>query len=301
MGIIAAAVLALLAECGVVAADEPVALPSSRRVAQPGYTRFVPQPSLEQPTEAEPVVRPPLESEPLPVPTFVQGPTYSPERLPELPPPTSTSPPQMLPPQVPSLAPHDQSLNPQAPAFSGQVQPAQPRNGLQPDTLPQPQSADPLMRTEQNWFDEDHKPMSSLGLSITPNSGDMPPDLAAARFESQPPTIVGARPATAPLKYHYGWAASNLCHNPLYFEEPDVERYGRSHGYLMQPVVSGAHFFTNVALLPAKMTVHPPRSWECSAGNNFHSRSNFLQQHPVLRYSSGLIQSSAMTARLLLP
>ena len=112
--------------------------------------------------------------------------------------------------------------------------------------------------------------------------------------------VEGSRPMTEPLTYHYGWAASNLCHNPLYFEEPGVERFGRSYGVL-QPVASGIHFFSNVALLPAKMVVHPPRSWECKAGNCHCSASPFLEAHPVLRYTAGAAQAGVATAAMLLP
>jgi hypothetical protein len=53
------------------------------------------------------------------------------------------------------------------------------------------------------------------------------------------------------------WKASANCHNPLYFEEVQLERYGHTAGPLMQPVVSGAHFFFNIAVLPYKMGIHP--------------------------------------------
>lgn len=59
----------------------------------------------------------------------------------------------------------------------------------------------------------------------------------------------------------YTWKASGLCHKPLYFEEVALERYGHSWGPLVQPVVSGAHFFGTVPILPYKMGLEPP--WEC--------------------------------------
>lgn len=53
------------------------------------------------------------------------------------------------------------------------------------------------------------------------------------------------------------WKASAICHNPLYFEEVQLERYGHSAGPITQPVLSGAHFFFNIAALPYKMGIHP--------------------------------------------
>ena len=57
------------------------------------------------------------------------------------------------------------------------------------------------------------------------------------------------------------WKASNLCHSPLYFEDVNLERYGHTHGPVLEPLVQSAHFFGNVLVLPYKMGVHHPR--EC--------------------------------------
>jgi hypothetical protein len=57
------------------------------------------------------------------------------------------------------------------------------------------------------------------------------------------------------------WKASGVCHKPLYFEEVQLERYGHTAGPIAQPVLSGAHFFLNVAALPYKLGIHPPN--EC--------------------------------------
>jgi hypothetical protein len=59
----------------------------------------------------------------------------------------------------------------------------------------------------------------------------------------------------------YTWKASALCHKPLYFEEVQSERYGHSHGPFLDPLVSCAHFFVTIPLLPYYMGVDPP--WEC--------------------------------------
>jgi hypothetical protein len=51
--------------------------------------------------------------------------------------------------------------------------------------------------------------------------------------------------------------ASGSCHKPLYFEEPQLERYGHEWGPVVQPVISTANFVKNVAVLPYKMGIHP--------------------------------------------
>lgn len=62
------------------------------------------------------------------------------------------------------------------------------------------------------------------------------------------------------------WKASALCHKPLYFEEVNLERYGHTAGPFAQPVISSAHFFLNIAVLPYKAGIHPPNECQYSLG-----------------------------------
>ena len=62
------------------------------------------------------------------------------------------------------------------------------------------------------------------------------------------------------------WKASGLCHKPLYFEEVQLERYGHEIGPVLQPLVSTAHFFGNIAVLPYKMGIHPPQECQYALG-----------------------------------
>jgi hypothetical protein len=64
----------------------------------------------------------------------------------------------------------------------------------------------------------------------------------------------------------FTWKASALCHKPLYFEEVAVERYGHSRGPVLDPLVSTAHFFITVPLLPYEMGVEPPFECEYTLG-----------------------------------
>ena len=54
------------------------------------------------------------------------------------------------------------------------------------------------------------------------------------------------------------WKASGLCHKSLYFEDVQLERYGHEVGPVLQPLLSSAHFFGNMLILPYKMGIHPP-------------------------------------------
>jgi hypothetical protein len=60
--------------------------------------------------------------------------------------------------------------------------------------------------------------------------------------------------------------ASGSCHKPLYFEEPQLERYGHEWGPVVQPVISTANFVKNVAILPYKMGIHPMNECQYPVG-----------------------------------
>jgi hypothetical protein len=64
--------------------------------------------------------------------------------------------------------------------------------------------------------------------------------------------------------FHYN--ASALCHKPLYFEEPQLERYGHTAGPFRQPLISGAHMVLNLAMLPYHMGINPPTECQYPLG-----------------------------------
>ncbi|QDT45640.1 hypothetical protein Pan241w_57660 [Gimesia alba] len=57
----------------------------------------------------------------------------------------------------------------------------------------------------------------------------------------------------------YTWEASNLNYNPLYFEDPNLERYGNSRRDLVQPFVSIGRFTGQLLALPYQMSIDPVR------------------------------------------
>ena len=142
----------------------------------------------------------------------------------------------------------------------------------------------PQQRTQDSIANEntllDQLPISSLHQGITNNAlsqaivqhtvGD--PYLASRSYsnDQQRPTAITKT-----------WRSPNMKHRPLYFEEPNLERYGHTHPRL-QPLLSGAHFFKSVALLPYKTGVTPATTCKYSIG---HDRPGdcvptIREQHP---------------------
>ncbi len=71
----------------------------------------------------------------------------------------------------------------------------------------------------------------------------------------------------------FTWVASCLCHNPLYFEEINLERYGYGCGCFspccsncLQSAVSACHFFGTIPALPWEMAVDCPGECDYSLG-----------------------------------
>ena len=92
------------------------------------------------------------------------------------------------------------------------------------------------------------------------------------------------------------WKASGLCHKPLYFEEVQLERYGHSAGPVLQPALSGAHFFLNIATLPYQMGISPPN--ECEYALGYYRPGNcapWLLPPIPLSIRGGLMEAGAIT------
>ena len=104
----------------------------------------------------------------------------------------------------------------------------------------------------------------------------------------------------------YRWKASGLCHKPLYFQEASLERYGHTWGPVLQPFVSGAHFFFTVPMLPYAMGIQTPnecvytlgyyRPGSCTRGRSNRCRSpgGPRRSKPAWRRGCGLLFRNAM-------
>ncbi|MEX2142797.1 MAG: hypothetical protein WD894_26310 [Pirellulales bacterium] len=106
-----------------------------------------------------------------------------------------------------------------------------------------------------------------LRTSIAAPAGELPPDLARLQFARIPVIHAASIGGRDWVGYAYFWQAPALCHRPLYFEEPNLERYGHSAGCALQPLVSAAHFFSAVPALPVKMALEHPHTCNYSLGH----------------------------------
>ncbi|QDT52112.1 hypothetical protein Pan44_01210 [Caulifigura coniformis] len=134
-----------------------------------------------------------------------------------------------------------------------------------PDAVtPPPTSPDESLPADEVRVRTLNKPLRQIGL-VEPEdtAGLRPADLAAELSPGGTPHLIsGSYFALAhPSRYLYCFA-----HNPLYFEEANLERCGIGHG-VCQPAVSAASFIGRTALLPYSLLVTPPCSCVTTLGD----------------------------------
>jgi hypothetical protein len=157
--------------------------------------------------------------------------------------------------------------------------PPEPAGNTQPD-LPTP--TEPGVRT--TIADAGLKPLAHVNLDIRPKPGELPADVAAERF-AQAGWVAQGMGTSRPWElYAFWWQTPGLCHQPLYFEQVNLERYGYSCGKF-QPVLSAAHFFGTVGALPYLMTVDPPHQCVYTLGHSLPGSCVPDRNGPLFRWN----------------
>ena len=143
-----------------------------------------------------------------------------------------------------SIADTKQSPAQSSPAFDGKAKPSRPIKGSM----------------------SDQTPLLSTDSMIGPLKGaeqlfhrlDLVEDL---RFVAAP-ALAGPREDVYQFEWMptpYTWISPAFYHYPLYFEQPNLERYGIGRARVVQPLLSSAHFFWSIPLVPYKTLTHHPR------------------------------------------
>jgi hypothetical protein len=205
---------------------KPAALPKVevKQLTGPAPTPAEPEKPKTEPTVSQPAQPPADEAPPPPPPKPAQpAPAVQPAEM-ELPPPPK--------PQLPEPAPRE-------PAPREELPPADPLAAPSGMPAPIPQEL----------------PLASVSMGIAPRTGRLPLDRAPEWVERK----AAESYLFAQVGVVYYWDAPNFCYQPLYFEQPNVERLGYSRCAALQPAISGIHFFAQTLALPYQMTVHPYR------------------------------------------
>lgn len=142
--------------------------------------------------------------------------------------------------------------------------------------------------------------LHQISLDITPPVGQLPDDRAEVQFaqlDRQPHQPGTTRPWCATTEY---WQASLLNHQPLYFEDVNLERHGFSHGCL-QPLISGGKFFTTIAILPYLMGSQPAHGTQYTLGETRSGNpACYVCQRPPLSLRGAAFEGAAITGLIFL-
>jgi hypothetical protein len=160
--------------------------------------------------------------------------------------------------------------------------------------VPEPAGGRFKPREDESDLDRFNRSVAEVPLDIRPTEGAMPTDVAAREFAAAAAEGDPRECDPGPL-VACAYTPWTMCFRPLYFEEICVERYGCRVPYL-QSTISGAQFLKNVALLPYKMRVQPPRSCVCSNGFSRCGDPMPVGYDPcVWRWDAAAIEIAAVT------
>ncbi|QDT97381.1 hypothetical protein [Gimesia aquarii] len=99
-------------------------------------------------------------------------------------------------------------------------------------------------------------PLSQLTINIKQPAGELPQNTAAEHLDKIPARQVVMGESRNWAVTTKEWEAPGLVYNPLYFEEPYLERYGYNYGAL-QPFISAGRFFGRIPALPYMIGAYP--------------------------------------------
>jgi|SRR3954452_12194073 hypothetical protein len=136
----------------------------------------------------------------------------------------------------------------------------------------------------------ENKPLNQLGISITEPAGKLPTNLATSCWNQINTQAAGAPGARCWPVANYNWDATCFYHNPLYFEEVNLERYGYQCGdrsccvtcgreCCLQPAASAAHFYGSLLALPYCMSAECPGDCVYTLGHYRPGNCNPWRRH----------------------
>lgn len=140
------------------------------------------------------------------------------------------------------------------------------------------------------------KPMSQLTTRIAVDATGQTPDAGLALLHQVPAErthLPGTSRTWNGMTYY--WDASHLIHQPLYFEDVNLERNGYSRGHA-QPFVSAARFFGRLPLLPYALIAHPHYRAEYALGDaRPGSPTPYVHVRPPLSGGGALFEAAVVT------
>jgi hypothetical protein len=147
------------------------------------------------------------------------------------------------------------------------------------------------------------RPIIEVTTNILPRSPNVPDDVAEARLNELGNVSYDSVLMRHWMGLRYCWDAPVLYHQPLYFEQVNLERYGYGPRHLraIQPVLSGAHFFATVPTLPYQIASGPLHRAEYALGHyRPGSPAPYRIQYPPLSIPGSLAEAGVIVGLIAL-
>jgi hypothetical protein len=152
--------------------------------------------------------------------------------------------------------------------FSGRFNSSTARPGVIPDNLPeaeQVKTPSQLPKVTQIMPFLDYEPDPKVAAedpcqNLCPRPDGAPCKTADGKGPECPNEVQLSNGPFEPRVFPastYTWQASNVFYQPLYFEDPDLERYGHAWPFFIQPIVSSLRFTVQSIGIPYQMTIDP--------------------------------------------
>jgi hypothetical protein len=102
-------------------------------------------------------------------------------------------------------------------------------------------------------------PLANIRADLRlPKEIAQPIDCSSPLFKQLPGVIRDEQGRFLWARSDFWFAASDFHHYPLYWDNQPLERYGQSQAPIIEPFLSGAHFFATFAIIPYKMGIDRP-------------------------------------------
>jgi hypothetical protein len=186
---------------------------------------------------------------------------------------------------------------PAAPGLLAQIPPGEPSlpaPATEPAGPAATEEVPPLHPRYQELFDTN---VSDLTVNIKPPAGAFPDQMPLPPSQAGEVYSPDGMSSRGWAHTSYQWEATGLAHQPLYFEQPNLERYGYAptRSRFGQSVISAAHFFGSVFILPYRLGAEPVYEQQYVLGHYRPGSYVPYEIHrPPLSWKGGALETAAV-------
>ncbi len=146
-----------------------------------------------------------------------------------------------------------------------------------------------------------YRPLSEIEVKLAPSAGATPIDCSVKLFAPATEGVAASQMSLSWGQIEYQWTPTELAHQPLYFDDAPLERYGQTVSPALQPILSGARFFGTLPVVPYKIGLNGP--WDRVTTLGYYrpgSPAPCVSQTLPLKFDAAFIESGAWVGLIFL-